>query len=86
MNDTVAQIFVAFLYILILAVLARSLISWFPVSPRNQYVQLLVRVTEPLLEPVRRIMPRTGIIDLSGFVVIIVLYIMISVVHRAANM
>ncbi len=86
MNDTVAQVVVAFLYILILAVLARSLISWFPVSPRNQYVQLLVRVTEPLLEPVRRIMPRTGIIDLSGFVVIIVLYVMINVVHRAANM
>jgi YggT family protein len=85
LNETVAQIFVWFLYLLIVAVLARSLLSWFPVSPRNQYVQLLVRVTEPLLEPVRRIMPRTGMIDLSGFVVIIVLYIMINVVHRAAN-
>jgi uncharacterized protein YggT (Ycf19 family) len=39
-------------------------------------------VTEPLLEPVRRIMPRTGIIDLSALIVIILLYVMISVVDR----
>jgi YggT family protein len=86
LNDTVAQVFVAFLYILIVAILARSLLSWFPVSPRNQYVQLLVRVTDPLLEPVRRVVPPLGMIDLSGIIVIVVLYVMINVVHRAASM
>ena len=85
MNHQVAQIFSAFLYLLILAIIARSLLTWFPVSPRNQLVRLLNQFTEPLLEPVRRIMPRTGMIDLSAMVVIIILYVMLNVVNRAAG-
>lgn len=84
MNDQVALAFTTFLYIILFAIIARSLISWFPLGPRNPLVQLLNQFTEPLLEPIRRIMPRTGMIDLSGFVVIIVLYVMIAVVKRAA--
>lgn len=85
MNHTIALIFTTFLYILIFAIIARSLISWFPIDPRNRFVELLRQFTEPLLEPVRRIMPRTGMIDLSGFVVIIVLYLMIAVVQQATS-
>lgn len=85
MNHQVAQIVSAFLYLLILAIIARSLLSWFPVSPTNQFVRLLNQFTEPLLQPVRRIMPRTGMIDLSAMVVIIILYVMLNVVTRAAG-
>ena len=85
MNDSIALVFTTFLYVLIIAVVARSLLSWFPVSPRNQFARLLVDVTEPLLAPVRRVMPRTGMIDLSGIVVIVLLYVMIYVVNRAAS-
>lgn len=85
MNDQVALIFVTFLYILIGAIIARSLLSWFPIDRNNQLVRVLDLVTEPLLDPVRRIMPRTGMIDFSAFIVIIVLYLMISVVQTAAN-
>lgn len=86
MNDTVALVFITFLYILIAAIIVRSLLSWFPnIDPRNQFVRALYNVTEPLLEPVRRIMPRTGFIDLSAMVLIILLYVMIEVVRRAAG-
>lgn len=86
MNHTVALVFIVFLYILIAAIIVRSLLSWFPnIDPRNQFVRTLYNVTEPLLEPVRRIMPRTGFIDLSAMVLIILLYVMIWVVGRAAG-
>jgi YggT family protein len=85
LNGTVASIFSAFIWVLIVAIIIRSLMSWFPVSPGNRYAKLLHDFTEPLLEPVRRIMPRTGMIDLSSMVVIIVLYVMLNVVQRAAN-
>ncbi|MCL4240324.1 MAG: YggT family protein [Dehalococcoidia bacterium] len=85
MNDQIADIFILFLYVLIFAVLIRSLLSWFPVDRNNELVRLLVNVTEPLLEPVRRIMPRTGMIDFSAMIVIIVLYVMITVVRTAAE-
>lgn len=85
MNDTVASLFTIFLWVLIIAIVARSLMSWFPVRPDNQVARFLYTVTEPLLEPVRRVMPRLGMIDLSGMVVIILLYVMMEVVSRAAN-
>jgi YggT family protein len=59
-------------------------LSWFPVNPQNQFVRLLYRVTEPLLEPVRRILPRTGMIDLSAMVVLFLLYLMVIAVQRAS--
>lgn len=85
MNDQVALIFKTFLYILIVAIVVRSLLSWFPIDRNNQFAQLLYRITEPLLEPVRRILPRTGIIDFSAMLVIFLLYIMIIVVDQAAK-
>jgi YggT family protein len=85
LNHEVAQVVRAFLYVLIAAVVARSLMTWFPVSPGNQFVRLLNQVTEPLLGPVRRIMPRTGMIDFSAMIVIIVLYVMVTVVNQAES-
>ena len=85
MNDQIALIFTTFLYVLLFAIIARSLISWFPLDPRNQFVRVLHQVTEPLLDPVRRILPRTGMIDLSAMAVILLLYVMIYVVNQAAG-
>ncbi len=86
MNDQIATIFIVFLYLLIAAVIIRSLLSWFPNVDRNgQFVRLLDTVTEPLLSPVRNIMPRTGMIDFSAMIVIIVLFVMVNVVEAAAS-
>jgi YggT family protein len=57
--------------------LARIVLSWVPnIDDRNQFVQLLFRVTEPVLEPVRRAIPRFGMIDVSPIVVFIALHIL----------
>ena len=85
MNDTIATLFVAFLYLLIVAIIVRSLLSWFPNAQNNEFARILHNVTEPLLQPVRQIMPRTGMIDFSAMVVLILLYVMIVVVQTAAG-
>jgi YggT family protein len=85
MNGTVAGIFVLFLYVLIALIVIRSVISWIPSRPDNVLTRFVYRSTEPLLEPIRRLLPRTGMIDFSAMVVIIVLYLMIAVVQQAAN-
>lgn len=84
MNPTVAQLFIIFLYFLIAAVVIRAILSWLPISPRSEFVRLIYRITEPLLDPVRRVMPRTGIIDLSAMLVLIVLMLMVQVVQRVS--
>lgn len=85
MNDTVALLFSLVLWALILAMFARALISWFPVRQDNEFVRMLDTVTEPLVGPVRRIVPRIGIFDVSSMIVILVLYVMLQVVQIAAN-
>ena len=50
--------------------LARALISWIPnLDPYNPIVQFLYQITEPVLEPIRRLIPPVGgMIDISMLV------------------
>ncbi len=64
--------------ILQIAIIGRSLLSWFPVDPRNPLISILNEVTEPILAPLRRVVPRIGMLDLSPMVAIFVLYIIQS--------
>jgi YggT family protein len=82
MNPAVAEFFTIVLYILLAAVIVRALLSWFPNAANNEFGRLIFRITEPMLAPVRRIMPRTGMIDFSSMVVIILLWLMITVVAQ----
>ncbi|HYM15375.1 MAG TPA: YggT family protein [Dehalococcoidia bacterium] len=59
--------------VLILAILIRALLSWFNMDPRSPIIQMLNSVTEPILDPIRRIMPRLGMIDLSPLIAIFLL-------------
>ncbi len=54
-------------------ILGRMVMSWVDPTGRNQISVMLIQTTEPILAPVRRILPATGAIDWSGFVVLIVL-------------
>jgi YggT family protein len=54
----------------------RVILSWFPISPGGVMARingLLVTITEPLMAPVRRLLPRTGGFDLSPIIVFLVL-------------
>ena len=54
-------------------IIAAALISWVSPDPRNPIVQFLHRVTEPVLAPVRRMLPpwKTGGLDLSPVIVLL---------------
>jgi len=58
---------------LTLAIIARALLSWFNMDPRSPIVATLNQITEPILDPIRRIMPRIGMFDLSPIVAILLL-------------
>ena len=48
-------------------ILFRALISWVSPDPFNPIVQFLNRTTEPILEPIRRLLPHLAI-DLSPII------------------
>ena len=66
-------------YVLQLAIIARAVLSWFPLDPRSPLVSILNEITEPILAPLRRVVPRIGFIDLTPMVAIFVLFIIQSV-------
>ena len=63
--------------------IARIVLSWIPnVDRSNQIVQFLYQITDPVLEPVRQIVPPLGMIDLSPIVVFIALQVLQSALLR----
>jgi len=61
-------------------ILVRALISWVSPDPFNPIVQFLYRVTEPVLEPVRRMLPagmRLGL-DFSPIIVFLAIFFLKS--------
>ena len=67
---TFAGVLLALLWVL---VLGRVLISWFDSTGSSALARFLFQATEPILAPVRRFLPRTGMLDLSGLLVLLVL-------------
>ena len=56
-------------------VIIRALISWVNPDPYNPIVRFLVSATEPVLRPIRRLVPTYRIgIDLSPLIVILAIY------------
>ncbi len=63
-------------------VLGRVLLSW--VNPRSEgpVARFLHETTEPLLAPIRRVMPQMGMMDLSPLVLMLLLGVLMRLVVR----
>ena len=64
--------------------LASVVISWVNADPYNPIVNFIYRVTEPVLQRVRRHLPNTGMIDLSPIVVFVLIYLVQIIVFDTA--
>lgn len=60
-------------YALNLAILIRVILSWLRVNPYNPFASFIYQVTDPILEPLRRIIPPLGMIDISPIVAMLLL-------------
>jgi YggT family protein len=70
--DALAVIISILLTIMYWLILVRALISWVNPDPFNPIVQFLMRVTEPVLEPVRRLLPPLPL-DVSPIIVFFII-------------
>jgi YggT family protein len=66
---------IAFLVVWLL-ILGRVLLSWFDPAGRTALGSFVISATEPILGPIRRSLPRTGMLDLSPLIVLIVLSVL----------
>jgi YggT family protein len=65
-----------------LVLIVRALMSWVSPDPRNALVQLVYHITEPVVAPVRRILPPIGMLDLSVLVVMLGLVVLRGLVYK----
>lgn len=64
---------IQFLNLYLLCVFGRIILSWFPISPGGPLATIagfLYSITEPVLGPIRNLLPSIGMFDLSPMVVI----------------
>jgi YggT family protein len=75
-----------YIYVLIAAAVLSWLIAFNVVNTRNQFVAMLAdalwKLTEPVLRPIRNILPNLGGLDLSPVVVILVLIFIMNLIGR----
>ena len=84
MGEFVVTFLLILIRILYIAITGRAIISWFPIDPHNPLVRVLYEVTEPVLAPLRRVIPRIGLIDITPMIAIIVLLIIESAISQQA--
>ena len=74
------------LYLVVL--FARAIMSWFPPPSDGSIFATVQRIaydlTEPVLAPVRRIIPPVGMFDISFMVVFFVLVLLLNFLRAAA--
>lgn len=72
-ESVAAQVVCLTALVLTVAIFLRAIMSWFNLDPRSPFIQILAQLTDPIIEPIRRIMPRLGMFDLSPMIAIILI-------------
>ena len=71
-------------WVLIVAIFIRVLLSWIPMGGSSQFnplVAIVYQITEPILAPLRRIIPRLGIFDLTPTIALFILFAVLALVN-----
>ncbi len=71
------------LNILTILLVARALFSWFDPGFNTQVGRFLFSITEPIVAPVRQVIPSTGMLDLSIMVTLLLLFVLRQLIASA---
>jgi YggT family protein len=84
--DVILLILQIYVWLLIAAAVLSWLVAFNVVNTRNQVVHMigdfLYRITEPVLRPIRSIMPNLGGIDISPVILILIIFFIQNVIAR----
>lgn len=83
MSGFVVEFLILFLNILSYAILGRVLMSWVDQGGSMTVTRVLNEITEPILAPLRSIMPTTGMFDFTPIIAMLLLQV-IEILVRSA--
>ena len=65
-----------------MTILIRVILSWVSPGQTNMITNIIYQVTEPILAPLRRIIPKVGMLDFTPLVAVILLQVIASLSSR----
>lgn len=68
--------------VLYIALLARVVLSWLNLGSDNPFVTIVYQITEPILAPIRKVLPTFGTLDLSPMVAMLAVWVVSRVFQR----
>lgn len=68
----------AVLWIYFWALIIRAILSWFPIEPYHPFIRILHQITDPVIYPLRRLIPPLGGLDLSVLILLIFIQLVIA--------
>lgn len=71
-----AALIALFIQIYSMIILARVLMSWVQIDPNGPLARTLIDLTEPVLKPIRDLLPPAAGLDFSPIIVIILLQVL----------
>ena len=84
--DVILLVLQIYIWLLIAAAVLSWLIAFNVLNTRNQVVSMvgefLYRITEPVLRPIRSILPNLGGIDVSPVILILIIFFLQNVIIR----
>jgi YggT family protein len=83
MGADLASLLLTIIQILSLLIFARAIFSWFDPGYTSQIGRMLYQITEPIIAPIRQVLPRMGMLDLSVLVTLILLMILQQLIRSA---
>jgi YggT family protein len=85
MGNALTSAIIVILQLYNLLIFARILMSWVQVDRSNQFVRLVYDLTEPLLGPIRNLLPSAGMFDFSPMIAGFLIQILIGVLSSAGR-
>lgn len=73
MNELFANFLLLLVYAFDLAILGRVVMSWISPGATDPLSQMLIQITEPVLGPIRRVIPPMGMFDLTPMIALLLI-------------
>ena len=83
MSSNVVQALLYLTYVLQVLIFVRVVLSWLPMGP-NPVSEFVIRLTDPILLPLRRILPRFGMFDLAPMIALLIIVVVQRVLQGSA--
>ncbi len=79
----IGNLIIVVLQVYSLLIILRAIISWVRIDRRNPFVRIVCGVTDPVLDPIQRVVPPVGgTLDISPIVALVLIQVIMRIVVR----